>query len=322
MLSVIIPTRNRAALLAKAFLSIRDQTLPQEAFEVIVVDNGSSDETPSLCTEVQSWFRNFAYSRVDAPGLHIGRHCGMRMAKGEILVYADDDIQAEPSWLSAIAGAFEKNDIALVGGKCIPDYEASPPDWTRDLWTFVSGGQFNAYFSLADFGESAKDIPSNYVFGCNYSIRKSVLDKAGGFHPDGMPKELRHLRGDGETAVSKAVERMGFRARYEPRATVRHFVSRRRMTLDYVFERAFAQGISDSYTWLRKTREFGINAAIRAAVHTSKVVFAANHLNKRSPCQRAMLRGYHTGFIWHHLRAMRDPALRAWIVKDTYINED
>jgi glycosyltransferase involved in cell wall biosynthesis len=322
VLSVIIPTRDRALLLRKALLSVRQQTLPQEASEVIVVDNGSSDSTKAVCLEAQSWFKTFLYSHASSPGLHVARHRGLKLANREILVYADDDMQAEPDWLAAIVEAFEEADVALVGGKCIPDYESRPPEWHRELWMTVPDGTFNVYHSLADLGESAKDIPSTYVFGCNFSVTKNALIRAGGFHPDGMPKALRHLRGDGETAVSEAITNLGFRTRYAPRAAIRHFVSTQRMTLDYIYERAFSMGISDSYSLLRRTRKFGVASASRSAVHMLKKWAPLSWVNKRSPCAIVSYRGYHAGFAWHQRRATGDTALQRWILKNSYLDND
>ena len=79
-----------------------------------------------------------------------------------------------------------------------------------------------------------------------------ILIAAGGFHPDGMPKELIRFRGDGETHVSRHVAESGLECVFHPGASVHHKVTPERMTYAYFRQRGFNQGVSDSYTQLRQ----------------------------------------------------------------------
>ena len=96
MISVIIPTRNRASLLKSCLASLCHQS-PQVNFEILVVDNGSSDSTQEVIKDYQLRIPNLICIYAPEPGLHIGRHAGMRAANGDLLVFADDDIEALPS---------------------------------------------------------------------------------------------------------------------------------------------------------------------------------------------------------------------------------
>jgi len=116
-LSVIIPTRNRADLLLKTISSIEKQTFVQDLFEVIVCDNNSTDNTAQVANSFQNKFQNFKYIKTINPGLHVGRNKGFQEAKGDILVYADDDIEAFPKWLETIYEVFQNQEVMLVGGK-------------------------------------------------------------------------------------------------------------------------------------------------------------------------------------------------------------
>lgn len=126
-LSVIIPTRNRSGLLRRALLSLTNQTLSTHAFEVIVVDNGSTDDTRKVCTDIARRLPNLRYLYDENPGLHVGRHAGLKAAAGNILVYGDDDIRAFSTWLEAVSEGFCDADVGLLGGKALPDYESPPP---------------------------------------------------------------------------------------------------------------------------------------------------------------------------------------------------
>ncbi|MCK4816436.1 glycosyltransferase family 2 protein, partial [bacterium] len=107
VLSVIITTRNRSKALSYALESITKQTLYSQLFEVIIVDNGSTDSTREVVDSFTGQIPTLRYYYEGSPGLHVGRHKGLNEAKSNILVYADDDIEAFPTWLEAIAEAFE-----------------------------------------------------------------------------------------------------------------------------------------------------------------------------------------------------------------------
>ncbi len=305
-LSVIIPTRNRAALLYNALESITGQTYPANCFEVIVVDNGSTDSTAEVCQHFQRRIPNFRHIHDARVGLHNGRHTGMGAAKGEILVYADDDIEAVSSWLEGVAESFEDPQVALVGGKILPKFESLPPYWVSELTSTTDLGWSLGWYSILDFGDTVHEIPPEYVWGCNFSIRKNVLKKIGGFHPDALPQELIRYRGDGETSVSVAVRDMGLKALYNPKAAVYHVVSSNRLTTDYVYQRAFNQGISDSYTSIRKTRALSPPMQYD---QSSKTI------------QETVNRGIVDGFNYHQQMVQSDNKLQEWVFRNHYLNE-
>src|SRR5687767_1309912 len=147
-LSVIIPTRDRCDLLDKTLQSILAQTCAPISFEVIIVDNGSTDATARISAEYAQRFKNFNYIFEEKPGLHEGRHSGLRASRGNILVYADDDIEAYPTWLEGIHESFSDKNVGLVGGKDIPLYETAPPAWLEFLWEKTDRGKYLTYFSL------------------------------------------------------------------------------------------------------------------------------------------------------------------------------
>jgi glucosyl-dolichyl phosphate glucuronosyltransferase len=331
-LTVIIPTRNRATLLGKALESMLLQSLPGHDFEVIVADNGSTDLTKEICNEFKNRFINFKYCYDQTPGLHVGRHRGLMEAASDILVYADDDIEAMPTWLEAIWTSFQDPSVMLVGGNNYPLYEKEPPAWLTGLWidSKMVDGHYIGYFSILDFGATIKNINPYYVFGCNFSIRKPVLIEAGGFHPDSMPQPLIKFRGDGESAVSAYVLQKGYKVIFNPQASVHHFVSNERMSLEYLKKRNFNQGISDSYTSLRngntprlkKTRGALTNIANNfskphafAGLKLLKQLFKTAHGGYLS---LQMTSSYNSGYNYHQSEYMKDPALRDWVHKENY----
>lgn len=258
-ISVIIPTRNRCSTLANALHSLANQTIDRGAWEIVVVDNGSTDGSRATIKQFEDSIGNLRYLYVDTPGLHICRHVGFRESVADLLIYIDDDVEVSSNWLESIRNAFRDPKVALVGGKCLPKFESEPPDWLTAMWRpNTAGERVLGYLSLIDLGDEIKPVNPFYVFGCNFAIRRSVLGEAGGFHPDGMPQELIHFRGDGESYVSGFIQAKGYRALYHPGASVYHAVPRSRMTPAYFCRRAFNQGISDSFTVIR--RSHGLDA--------------------------------------------------------------
>lgn len=302
-LSVIIPTRDRCRSLRRTLLSLMNQTLPQEEFEVIVADNGSQDGTEALCAEFRGRLRAFTAICDPRPGLLTGRHAGCRAARGEILVFADDDIEAFPTWLEGVAEAFAAERAGLASGKCLPRFEVPPPPWVAELCDRSDLGWSIGWYSLLDFGDRIRSIPHHFVWGCNFAIPKKVFDRTGGFHPDALPPELIRFRGDGETAVALDVCAMGLDAVYHPKASVWHFVSKERLTPRYIYQRAFNQGISDSYTHLRRGLSVGAPPAGPEQPRSIRELAA---------------RGLADGYAYHREMVRRDARLRAWVMKKDY----
>ena len=125
--SVIVPTRNRADLLAGCLRSLAAQDCPAGDFEVLVVDNGSTDGTAALCAEAPERFGLAGLRCVvePEPGLLSGRHRGALEARGGVLVFVDDDIVAAPGWLSALLRAFDDPCVHLAGGPSVGRFAAT-----------------------------------------------------------------------------------------------------------------------------------------------------------------------------------------------------
>lgn len=319
-LSVIIPTRNQAKSLERALASIAGQTLRKEEFEVIVVDNGSTDSTAEICGRLSAGFEHFTRLYDEHPGLHVGRNLGMKRSKAEILVYGDDDIEATPAWLETIARAFEQTEVALVGGRNLPIFEAAPPGWLARMWApNVHGERICGHLSILDLGVVSRHINAELVFGCNFSIRKDVLQQVGGFNPDGMPKDLLRFRGDGETHVSRFVERHALATLYHPGATVGHHVPRERLTAEYFCARSFRQGISDSFSDLRAKGTRG--GPCQRVVRDVRALVAGLRLLTAPYPLRQLASARQRGYRFHQQQYSRDPLLRQWVHRCNYLNE-
>ncbi len=324
-LSVIIPTRNRSEYLSLMLTSLTKQDYPQHLYEAIVIDNNSSDDTKAICYDFMNKMDNLRYGFAEKPGLHEGRHLGLKMSTSDILVYADDDIEPLPTWLSSIANAFVDPSVALVGGNNIPLFETPPPEWLIELWKPSSKSNIKCIpeLSIIHFKSSPSKFNPYHVWGCNFSIRKDVLVDAGGFNPDGFPTDLQHYRGDGETSVSKYIETNQLKCTFHPGASVYHHVSKQRMTVDYFHNRGFRQGISDSYSNHRnKLSRFQVcKKKFLRYIKSSIIKNLRTHKSTRNVVQKYQA-GYKAGYRYHSKLYREDPRLQSWVHKENYLTEN
>ncbi|GAH49670.1 unnamed protein product, partial [marine sediment metagenome] len=252
LISIIVPTRNRSSTLKQCLSHLSELSFKPNLFEVLVIDNGSTDDTKYVVDSFKDRISYLRYFFSDTPGLHTGRNLGLEKARGEILCYIDDDSLVTEGWLKGIERAFEGPNVALVGGPCLPKYESEPPEWLHYLWDQCEFGKTSGHLSLLDFGDKLIPIPPGYIYGCNFNIRKNVLLRFKGFLPDGFPRELWKYVGRGESAVARRIGESNLLAIYSPEVRVFHLIPDNRLTEEYFHQRAFKAGVSYSYNKIRE----------------------------------------------------------------------
>lgn len=240
LISAIICTHNREQYLGAAIDSLLAQTL--ENYEIIVVDNASTDSTAEIVK-----------SRLDHPrvryvleqtlGLSVARNTGAEAAKGKILAYLDDDAEASKGWLAALVKVFAEDDrVAIAGGKVtlIWPPKAQPPAWLSDD---LSSG-LGAY----DLGNDLIYIrnPAYTPRGLNYAIRKPFWQEAGGFDTH-LGRVGSNLLSNEEQQMTRLALDREWKVAYVPTALAAHNVAPARMKPGWFLSRSWWQGISESY---------------------------------------------------------------------------
>lgn len=307
--SVIVPTCDRAASLARTLETLDRQAVPAGGGEIIVVDNRPNDAVRQQVEAAQAdtpW--SIRYLAEKRPGLHQARHAGARQARGAVLVYVDDDVDAPDGWLAALLSPFADPLVAVVGGKVTPGYEQPPPSFVQELSP--------DNLSLLDLGAAPLALSwPRIAFGCNLAIRRDVLFEAGGFHPDAMG-ERRDLwqRGDGENGLQQAVYELGYRIVYEPRAALVHRIPAARLQPEYFCRRQFQQGLSDSYRQIRaRPARFRLPLFALFYLGLSLAVWRPRNVAARAAGRYWLGRGL------HQARALLQPVLYRHIRQDTYL---
>ncbi|MDH3973178.1 MAG: glycosyltransferase [Deltaproteobacteria bacterium] len=249
-ISIVVCTYNRAELLKGCLESLAHQSVEESDYEVIIVDNNSTDNTEDIANAFAERYPNFFYVKEANQGLSHARNKGYMEARGKYVAYIDDDARAEARWAELIVEAFEIVTPApvAVGGKILPWYDIPPPTWFSDSVEMRSWGEEKGFLKQPDaqFGFS----------GSNMAINKSVLVKYNGFSADyGM---LGIMMGFGEEAeLFYRIYKEHPLFWYDPAVQVRHRVPAEKMTLYYQIKRSFMAGIAKAGI-VEENRLFGI----------------------------------------------------------------
>ncbi|WP_204104711.1 MULTISPECIES: glycosyltransferase family 2 protein [Spirulina sp. CCY15215] len=239
-ISAIICTYNRDTYVGAAIDSILAQDLPE--FEVILIDNCSTDRTKAIAAERLSDPR-FKYFYESQLGLSAARNRGLKEAKGDILVYLDDDAVASPGWLRAIYDAYKNNEkLAIAGGKTTLIW---PPNTPRPNWLSRDA---SGVLGLYDLGDAPLSItrPDRSPIGANYSIRRDILEAIGGFNVN-LGRVGKNLVSNEELFMTEQALKQGWMVMYLPDAAAGHNVIPERITPNWFLKRSWGQGISESY---------------------------------------------------------------------------
>ena len=177
-LSIILPTYNRATSLKRAIGALLRQTAPADSYEIVVVDNNSSDGT----RDAVSGFEDARVRLVPEPrqGLSFARNAGLDAALAPVVAFTDDDVEAAPDWVATIVSLLERHpDADGVGGRVLPAWEGGRPRWlTREHW---------APLALQDHGDMRRtfdrDTPIGLI-GANVAFRREVFERVGRFSAD------------------------------------------------------------------------------------------------------------------------------------------
>lgn len=228
-ISVIIPTRDRAEMLDGCLRSLAGQ----HVLEILVIDDGSTDDTRQVA------HRHGAVCVSQPPsGLNAARNRGVAEAKGQILVFVDDDIYASEDWASAIADAFRVTRCDALGGKILLHFETPKPKWLHPKIYIHLSGQ--------DFGDNLRPMTIYEIpIGANCAVTRTALQSIGGF-TEGLDREGTSLLSNGDKDFFFRLHRAGGRIIYAPKMCVHHRVPASRLNKRWFRRRVWWQGISDS----------------------------------------------------------------------------
>jgi glycosyltransferase involved in cell wall biosynthesis len=258
-ISVVICTRNRADLLRQAIRSVVEQDFLRSGFELVVVDNGSSDHTQSVVAEFSNQ-ADIVYVLEPQVGLCVARNTAWRTARGEFVAFFDDDALAQEGWLEAIARTIATTGgrFGVAGGRADPIWQAPRPTWLSDK---IAGS-----LTIVDWGATERPIEElqrMWLVGANMVVPRARLDEVGGFHPR-LDRYRDKLLSSGDVFLQKRIAERGWPILYVPDIAICHLVPPSRLVKTWFLQRFYWQGISDAVMQAIET-EPGRRGRLRAA---------------------------------------------------------
>ena len=236
--SILICTKNRSVSVVRTLRHVSQLDFPG-SFEIVVADNGSTDDTPAAVQrESQALRRPVRYLRCDQPGKSNALNAGIAAARGDIVAFTDDDALPAADWLTAIAVAIEANNADWVYGPVRPRWETERPAWySKDT---------DGMFALLDLGpvEFVATEGSEPFFGVNCAAKRSALRAVGNYRPDLGPTALNGGGGEDSEMFLRAIGR-GQCVVYSPAVRVEHVIPAERTTRAFHLRRFWAGRVNN-----------------------------------------------------------------------------
>lgn len=236
-ITVALCTHNHSDRLARTLETLADLHPPERPWEMLVIDNGSTDATAALLAHVD-WHPAGVPVRVvreERLGLSNARNRALREARGEYLLFMDDDETPDPAWLRAYEQAMEEFEPDALGGRIEVFFEDGVrPRWLQD--------ELLGFLGKLDHGEARwLEAPGTPIFGGNFAFRRSVFDAIGDFDARLGRMGKANIGGE-DTEIYRRLLAHGCRVRWVPQAIIHHRIQTPKLRRGYFLDLHFRQG--------------------------------------------------------------------------------
>lgn len=237
-ISAIICTRNRSHLLEKCVNSLINQSVDGKKYEIIVVDNNSTDDTRNVLLKYK---KENEINVIEEPeiGLSKARNTGWRASKGKYIGFIDDDAIASKVWLESALNCFTEvtPQPAGLAGPIYLDWEVTSPIWiNEDLKTPLGKVDWG--------GKPFRLTTSHNIIGANCFFSKQQLENCNGFDERLGRKDKLLLSGE-EIQLQRRIEEKGGYFWYHPNISIWHHVPAERVKPIWFYKRYYWGGITD-----------------------------------------------------------------------------
>ncbi len=245
MISIVVCTYNRAKFLPFCLDSLAQQNCEIHDFELVFVDNNSTDETARIFHdfEVANPSLQLRYFLETQQGLSFARNRGIQESKGDVIAFLDDDAIADTEYVQNLKTAFACSEFGAGGGRILPRWESRKPEWM--------GKFLMPLVSVIDLGNENIEFPVNkYPIGANMFFKRSVLEDCGDFNTE-LGRVGKNMMGGEEKDIFNRIRAKGVAVGYFSAIEVQHIIPNERTTEAFI--RTQAKGIGQSEYTRTKT---------------------------------------------------------------------
>lgn len=315
LISVVVCTYNRSALLGVCLQTLLAQDAAPGSYEVIVIDNNSTDDTRAMVGEIADAHPSVRYVFEPRQGLSHARNRGARESRGRYVAYVDDECKVPPCWVATAHAIIGRLAPAMLGGPYAPWYDSAKPKWFKDEYGSTTG-------RIAEARPLGK---GEFVSGGNMFVARDLLDRLGGFDPALGMAGARLGYGE-ETAFQMKLRETSPDAviYFDPSLLLYHLVRPEKMSLAHAFRSELAGG-RDWERLAGQRNQSLVQTAMRSLLKIARAIcvlgwrtgigvlmrnrrecpFACSYLYERAlPCARVL------GTEWSRLQRLVAPHAR------------
>lgn len=239
--SIIICTYNREKYIYNAMKSIVEQKVSVNSYEIVLVNNKSTDGTKDICQQFAGDYPQVDFRYFDElnQGLSYARNRGVAESRGEILVFVDDDATVYDNYLPSIDKFFTDHpDVSACGGPIQPVYEVDKPSWLSHYTEQLIGGALYEGDKIKPFRNG------KYPGGGNSAFRKEVFEKYGLFNVD-LGRKGTGLIGAEEKDLYDRLDKGNELFYYLPEMGIYHYIPKKKLTEEHFRELTYSIGKSE-----------------------------------------------------------------------------
>jgi len=235
MLTIIFATYNGGDTLGQMLRRLCELTPPPVAYEILMVNNGSTDVTVEVA---QAFAGNLPLKILheNRRGKNRALNHGLAHAQGELLLFTDDDVLPDKDWLvKAWECAEQHPDVDLFGGRIMPFWQAEPSS------EFLGAVPLTAAYGITPAELPEGPVTAGAIWGANMFVRKRLFDRGFRFNENVGPGPGNYLMGS-EVDFNQRMASLGYRTWYCPGAIVRHIILEKETTREWLKKRAYKFG--------------------------------------------------------------------------------
>ena len=229
MISIIICTYNREKYIRPLLESIAKNDYPTTDYEIVLVDNNCTDNTHGVCEQFAAAHKEVAFCYVIEPeqGLSAARNKGIKEAKGDIIIYVDDDALVDSDYIRQYAEHFATYpETMAAGGPIEPLYETKEPSWMSPYTKALLTAWMN-------YGTQVREYPNGrYPGGGNAAYRKEVFERVGFFNTE-LGRKGNLLLASEEKDIFDKMKALGMKVLYLPTPVLHHCIPQTKLEEDY-----------------------------------------------------------------------------------------